>query len=366
MYLSRLHITQFKNIAQASLHLASGINVFHGNNGEGKTNLLDALHYLSLCKSFVNLRDADSVRYGQPEATLFGEYVFADGSTERISCLLCAGADKGGKQFKRNGKAYDKLSAHIGLLPLVMVAPADTFLVSEGGEARRRFMDTFLSQTDPAYMEALQQVRKLLAQRNLLLKQEQPAYDLLQVLDMQLSRRSQVVFEKRAAFCAQLTPLLGKYYGLLSQDKEQVSLHYRSDLAQDSMENLLLQYADRDRRFQFTTLGVQRDDLLFDMDGRPLKYAGSQGQQKSFLVALKLAQFSLLKERKGFPPLLLLDDVFDKLDLGRVENLLHTVVSQDFGQIFITDSNKNRVRSLVDSLDKASDFYEVRGGVFTV
>lgn len=362
MNLQRLKLSYFKNIETADLMFSPCINAFCGDNGSGKTNLLDAVYYLSMCKSCINQSDKDNITFAHEQAVLLGQYLFAGEKQEQIACRI---GTNGEKVFKRNGKTYSRISQHVGLIPLVMAAPLDISLIQESGLQRRRYMNFLLAQAQPSYLQAIQQYRQLLFQRNKCLKQSDYDGNLMQALDFSLCRKAAQIHAARSELCDLLCPLINRYYSLLSCDDEQVGLQYLSDLNGDTMDNLLLQYASRDRQFQFTSTGVQRDDILFTLNGHKLKFAGSQGQQKSFLLALKLAQFSLLRQWKQTAPLLLLDDVFDKLDRHRVSNLLHIVVSENFGQIFITDSNKARIKDLIDALSRDYAFFKVEKGLIT-
>jgi DNA replication and repair protein RecF len=362
MHLSRLLISHFKNIDQAGLEFSPGINVLYGDNGEGKTNLLDAIYYLSVCKSALSIPDRSVIRHESHEFTLFGEYAMEKGITEKISCSVPL---QGDKIFQRNGKRYEKLSLHVGLLTVVMVSPQDISLVYGSGEERRKYMNFLLSQTEPDYLQTVLEYKKILHQRNKLLKSERVPEDVLQVLDATLSSRADRIHAWRSELCHLLRPHVTRYYSLLASDKEHVDLSYDSDLNRAPMKALLEKYLERDKVLQFTSSGIQRDDIHFSLDSHSLKVCGSQGQQKTFLLALKLAQFALIKQMKGMAPIMLLDDVFDKLDAQRVSRLLHLVVEDGFGQIFITDSNKVRVEEIIRALGGPSKIFRVKEGVFT-
>lgn len=362
MFLRRLLVSQFKNLEDAQLEFSQKINVLYGDNGEGKTNLLDSVYYLSACKSFFSPLDRQAVRYGQPQATLFGQYRMASGQEESIACLLTS---TGTKVFKRNGKTYDRLSQHVGLLPVVMVAPQDTALVYGTGEERRKYLNYLLSQTEGQYLQTVQEYGKLLLQRNRLLKQESCDVPFMASLEEGMHRRATQIHRCRSLVCEMLRPLVASYYALLSGNKEPVDLHYESDLNKMSMQELFDTNRRRDGILQYTSTGVQRDDVVFYLDDHPLKVCGSQGQQKTFLIALKLAQFDLIKQVKSLSPILLLDDVFDKLDGQRVAFLLQLVAKEDFGQIFLTDSNKVRIEEVIRSVGGAHRYFSVKGGVFT-
>lgn len=271
----------------------------------------------------------------------------------------------GEKKVRRDDKPYQKISEHIGVLPIVMVSPQDTCLVSESGEERRRFINSVLSQMDREYMVALQQYNRLLQQRNRLLKDGNAEEGLLDAFDAHMSMLAQPIFSRRESFIRELLPVVREYYALISGGKEQVDIEYRSDLRQGDLASILASCREKDSMFKFTTAGIQRDDFLFGMNGYPIRKCGSQGQQKSFLVALKFAQYEIMKSNYGYAPILLLDDFFDKLDMNRVSNLLTLVAGSDFGQIFLSDSNKVRMSGLVEGITQDSSFFEAAGGAFT-
>ena len=362
MYLKRISLTNFKNIPEAQIEFSEGLNCINGNNGQGKTNLLDAIYYLSMTKSYFDAADRFTFRHGEQTASVQGTYVSADGTEETITVLL---TKDGPKQVRRGKKQYARFSDHIGLIPIVMSSPTDTALVNDAGSERRRFVNMFLSQTDKAYLRNLQDYNQLLMQRNKLLKQEDVPADLLDVFSSRLSEYADYIYRKRAELCDRLTPLVDRYHHLLSGDREKVTLQYVSDLQNGPLEDLLHKEADRERVLRYTTVGVHHDDILLQLDGYPLRKCGSQGQQKSFLIALKLAQFSIMRESYPFPPILLLDDVFDKLDSERVANLLAIVSGEDFGQIFITDSNKVRLGQIVKALSAECAMFDVEDGRYT-
>lgn len=367
MFLKKLRIVNFKNIADAELDFSPKINCILGNNGEGKTNLLDAVYFLSMTKSFFNLSDNYLLYFGEKSCGVNGEYIMQDGSIESVSLgikLMEQNQGGYGKSAKRNGKPYSRLSDHIGLIPIVMVSPADTVLVNGSGEERRRFMNYVLSQTDREYLRRIQSYNQLLAQRNKLLKMQEISDDLLDTLSQQLSSHAAYIYSKRGELSAQLSLFAEDYYNKLSGGRERIELKYLSDLSHKPMYELLQEAVQRDKILHYTSVGVQRDDIDFMIDGYPIKKIGSQGQQKSFLISLKLAQFALIRRDSGEIPLLLLDDVFDKLDMKRVEFLLGIVSSSLFGQIFITDSNKVRMDRILDSVGTDSRSFIVEGGSY--
>ena len=360
--LQKIVIQDFRNIALQELSFSPNINCISGGNGEGKTNLLDAIWYLSMTKSAFATTDRYNFRYGTSAFALSGTYALGCGATARFSIRV---TDGGQKIVRRDDKPYERISEHIGVLPIVMVSPADISMVSESGDERRRFVNAVLSQMDRRYLADIQQYNRFLLQRNKLLKAGVWDEDLLVTFDERLAALAVPVFERRAAFCDSLVPIVQQYYAEISGGREQVGVEYRSDLQKGDLRSLLLERRERDRIFKFTTAGVQRDDFLFTMDGHPIRRCGSQGQQKSFLVALKFAQYEVMKAACGQAPMMLLDDLFDKLDMQRVANLLRLVSDRSFGQIFLSDSNKVRTESIVDSLTADRSYFQTTGGVFT-
>lgn len=367
MILSRILITDFKNIAGADLEFSSGLNCISGANGSGKTNLLDAVYSLSMAKSFFNFQDSFSIRDGKESAAVAGYYYMDDGSVSKIG-LGIYGGNKEGKTLKCNDKAYKRLADHIGLLPVVMVSPSDSNLINLSAEERRRFLNALLSQMDRLYLEKLQRYNKTLAQRNRLLKDEDPSRELVSVLDAQLCENAEYIFQARQKLCSDLQESVQKHYTQLSGGNETVRLIYQSELQKHPLDEILLRNFDRDKIMGFTTGGIHRDDVAFEMkspaqDFSLLKRCASQGQQKCFQIALKMAQFGIMRKGgKATTPILLLDDVFDKLDMERVKNLLQMVSGEDFGQIFITDSNKVRMDSLVEKVGGSARNFEVSSG----
>jgi DNA replication and repair protein RecF len=362
MYLQQLSVINFKNYAEARLELSPGVNAFTGNNGAGKTNLLDAIHYLSLCKSYFNPIDTQQIKQGADFFIVNGTFIKGE-QTDTVACSVKRNQKK---QFKRNKKDYQRLADHIGLFPLVMVSPYDVSIIIEGSEERRRFVDNVISQTDNQYLDELIAYNKILINRNAVLKRmnESGRFDisLLEVFDEQLVALGVRIFEKRKVFMDVFTPIFNEHYRFISGEAEQVELIYESQLLNDSLSDLLLKYADRDRVLQRTSAGIHRDDLLFSIHGMPMKKFGSQGQQKSFLIALKLAQYTFLDKQKGFKPLLLLDDIFDKLDELRVTKLMQMVSDHNFGQVFITDTSEQRVAGVLKGIDVNYKLFSVTGG----
>lgn len=362
MYLQQLSFLNFKNYTEAELTLSDGVNAFVGNNGAGKTNLLDAVHYLSLCKSYFNPIDSQQIKQGADFFMING--VFEKGGHKEV--VACGVKRNQKKQFKRNKKDYQRLADHIGLLPLVMISPYDISIIIEGSEERRKFIDNVISQTDHQYLDELIAYNKVLANRNALLRQiaDTGRYDpeLLSIFDEQLVSSGTRIFVKRRDFMDAFTAIFNRHYQFISEDAEQVQLIYESQLINDGLANLLKKSLERDRVLERTTSGIHKDDLQFNIHGMPMKKFGSQGQQKSFLIALKLAQYTFLTQMKGFKPLLLLDDIFDKLDDGRVTKLMQMVSNNDFGQVFITDTSMNRVKGIFDNINVDLKLFKVTEG----
>ncbi len=362
MYLKRVIISNFKNIVSADLHFSPNINCICGNNGEGKTNLLDAIYYLSMTKSFISSSiDRYIITNGEAQMMLHGSYI-RDSLEDNIAISL---KDSGEKIVKRNSKVYPRISDHIGLIPVVIISPSDTSLIQDPGENRRKFLNIILSQTDKEYLRSIQTYNRALIQRNKLLKDDNFSTLLLDSFSQQLIKESRYIFQKRSETIARLSELTSDYYNILSGGRESVSMSYQSELCKNDMETLLRQSLERDRLFKYTTTGVQRDDIVFNLDSHPMRGYASQGQQKTFLISMKMAQYSLMRDLYQYPPILLLDDVFDKLDMNRVEFLIKAVAQEDFGQIFITDSNKVRIMGIVRSITSESKFYSVEKGYFT-
>ena len=359
--LKRIVIQDFRNIRLQEIAFSPNVNCISGGNGEGKTNLMDAIWYLSMAKSAFAAGDRFNFRHGTDAFSLAGVYAMPSGPDARFSISVDAAGEK---KIRRDDKPCSRISSHIGLLPIVMVSPSDISLVSESGEDRRRFVNSVLSQMDREYLSAVQQYNRLLFQRNKMLKDGTFDDSLLGIFDERMGEYASRVYQSRESFIKDLEPVVSEYYKALSGGKETVSVSYVSDLAKAPLEDLLKASREKDLALRYTTSGVQRDDFIFKMDGYPIRRCGSQGQQKSFLVSLKLAQYEIMKKRYGFPPTLLLDDAFDKLDMGRIGNLLGMVAGSDFGQIFITDSNKVRMAGIVDKLTADRAYFEAVGGEF--
>ncbi len=362
MRLKKIALLDFKNIAQEELALCAGVNCLVGDNGAGKTNVVDAVYYLSMCKSSLQMTDGQSIRHGADFFLIEGQYVSDAGRNEQV---VCSCMRKGGKVLKRNGKEYDRLADHVGLIPAVIVSPADGVLISDAADERRRYLNACISQLDKGYLHALMRYNAVLAERNRLLKM-QPDETMLAIYDRQLVDHGTIIHERRRTFVERLQPLVESFYRTLSGDREQVALHYKSELNDRPFDEILQAARQKDLVNEFTTAGIHRDDLVLRIADYPLRKYGSQGQQKSFLIALKLAQYRIIADEKAEKPLLLLDDLFDKLDASRVERLIRLVTGDDFGQILITDCNPTRLQAI---LDKACDRYalfSVQDGRITV
>jgi DNA replication and repair protein RecF len=363
MYLESVSLLDFKNFQQSELRFSPRINCFVGNNGAGKTNFLDAIHYLCLCKSYFNPVDSQNIRHGQEFSVIQGLFKNNDTSTE----IYCAIHHNRNKIFKRNKKEYEKLAQHIGSFPVVMISPQDSSLIMEGSEERRRFLNNVISQYDRTYLEDVMHYNRILAQRNKLLrdagwKRDFDA-DMLEVYDSQLLAPGKRIFESRNLFAEKMIPVFTKYYHQISPTHEQVELQYMSQLTGKDFEYLLRNAREKDRIMQYTTQGIHKDDLILKINGYSLKKTGSQGQQKTFLVTLKLAQFDFIKEmNNNTRPMLLLDDVFDKFDESRVRQIIKQVSDQHFGQIFITHTDPQKMKSILEEMNTDYKLFHVEDG----
>ncbi|GAF04870.1 DNA replication/repair protein RecF [Saccharicrinis fermentans] len=364
MYLKQLHLINFKNIELAQLQLNKGINCFIGPNGAGKTNLLDAIYYMSFCKSFFNPVDSQNIQHKHDFFVIQGKYD-VNNEEEHIYCGLKKGQKK---QFKRNKKEYDKLSNHIGLLPLVMISPQDERLIVEGSEQRRKYIDSVISQYDKTYLEHLINYNKVISQRNIYLKKlknlNAQAHEMLDIWDFQIIELGRKISHSRMQFLEELKPVFLEMYNFIAAQKEVVEFDYKSNLNQPDFEGSLKESREKDMILGYTTKGVHKDDVEFQIGGYPIKKMGSQGQKKTFLIALKLGQFKFLSEHKKRKPLLLLDDIFDKLDNERGDRLIELVGSDFFSQIFITDTQLNRIEPVLNKIQKESSIFMVDNGKF--
>ena len=359
MYLQHLSLVNFKNIESQSFDFQEKINCFVGNNGVGKTNVLDAIYYLSFTKSYFNAVAIQNIRHGESFFMIEGNYMLND-RNEKIICSLKKGQKK---VLKRNDKAYDKFSDHIGQFPLVIISPADRDLVTEGSDGRRKFIDGVISQQNKSYLRDLIAYNKVLIQRNALLKYfaANRTFDAsnLEIYNEQLSSYGSKIYEVRKAFLEKFIPIFNEKYQVISGDKEQVNLIYKSQLHDFSMTNLLDKAIEKDKMLQYTTVGIHKDDLSFEIGNYPIKKFGSQGQQKSFLIALKFAQFEFIKQQAQIIPILLLDDIFDKLDENRVSQIIDLVNNDDFGQIFITDTHADRTENILKQGNKPYQIFKL-------
>ncbi|MDR1553725.1 MAG: DNA replication/repair protein RecF [Prevotellaceae bacterium] len=360
MYLKQLSINNFKNIEQADLEFSQNMNCFTGNNGEGKTNLLDAIYYLSVTKSFFNNTDRQNIKHNENYFIIHGNFVRRENS-EKIYC----GVQDGEKIFKRNDKQYSRFADHLGLIPLVMISPTDISLINDSGDERRRYLNSVMSQLDIVYLENLVKYNRVLMQRNKLLKQIKEKNEVIAVFNEQLNEYAQTVYQKRKQFVEQIQQYFTQVYAQVSNGNEEVSITYKSDLNESNFIDLLENSFEKDCIMQHTTTGIHRDDIIMKMNGYHIKKIGSQGQQKTFLIALKLTQFNFFKQQTGIAPILLLDDIFDKLDLHRVQHLIALVASSDFGQIFITDSNKTRLNKILEQQKNSFSLFNVEKGNIT-
>ena len=359
MILSKLSILNYKNIAEATLEFSPKVNCLLGNNGMGKTNVLDAIFYLSFCQSSLARTDATTVRYGEEFMLLQGEYV-RSGKTEQISCALQRGKKK---SVKRNGKEYRRQSEHIGLLPLVMVTPSDWNLIAGGSEERRRLIDRIISQGNHEYLEQLIGYNRALEQRNAMLKQGIADPLLLETVDTFLCQAAAAIHKARQQWIERFTPIFMRYYSTISDSNEQVRLDYHSVLNTQTMAEVLRQNLERDRVLGHTSMGVHRDDIELMLCDELMRRTGSQGQCKTYTIALRLAQFNFLKTECGQTPILLLDDIFDKLDANRVANIMRIVSEPAFGQIFVSDTNRQHLDETVEAVGSDYRIFTVDNGV---
>ncbi|MDP3313082.1 DNA replication/repair protein RecF [Lutibacter sp.] len=359
MYLQKITLVNFKNFKSQLFEFQSKINCFVGNNGVGKTNVLDAIYYLSNAKSYFNPVATQNINHTEEFFMIEGTYQIQD-KTETVVCSLKRGNKK---VIKKNGKAYEKFSEHIGYLPLVIISPADRDLIIDGSDIRRKFMDSVISQSNKSYLQALINYNKVLTQRNALLKYFalNRIFDHLnlKVYNEQLNSYSVIIFEERKAFLNDFVPIFKHKYALITNCEESVDLIYKSHLNEGDFLDLLDENLERDRLLQFSTIGVHKDELIFEIDGYPIKKFGSQGQQKSYLVALKLAQFEFIKKQSNVKPILLLDDIFDKLDDLRVTQLINLVNNDEFGQLFISDTHKERTEEAVAKTNQSYKIFEL-------
>ncbi|HLV39294.1 DNA replication/repair protein RecF [Xanthomarina sp.] len=359
MILKSLSLLNYKNFESQSFEFNHKINCFVGNNGVGKTNILDAIYHLSFGKSYFNPISSQNIKHNESFFVINGDYEKAD-KTEKIVVSLKKGQKK---IIKRNGKNYDRFSDHIGFLPLVIISPADRDLIIEGSTTRRKFIDSVISQSDKLYLDTLINYNKILVQRNSLLKyfalNNTFNADTLDIYNKQLDNYGHVIFEKRRAFLETFIPIFKERYKAISNGNEDVNLIYTSDLLNGQLETLLRESINKDKALHYTSVGTHKDDLVFEIEQHPIKKFGSQGQQKSFLIALKLAQFDFIKAQSGENPILLLDDIFDKLDENRVSQIIKLVDDENFGQLFISDTHADRTEKAIKQVHQSYEIFKL-------
>lgn len=350
MHIHKLSLINFKNFEEVSITFHPKLNCFVGNNGEGKTNLLDSIYYLCMCKSYFNSSDLYSIRNNEDFLVLQGDFMRDDKQEE----LYCGLQRSKKKQFRRNLKEYAKLSDHIGLFPVVMVSPADIELITGGSEERRKYINSVIAQYDRNYLDFQINYNKVLAHRNRLLKdgkQQNSINDLLDIFDEQLIGLCNQIYQVRKEFINRFTPVFNRFYQFISGGNEEVELIYQSQLNEGDFADQLRASREKDKIIQYTSVGIHKDDLILNLNGTHIKLIGSQGQQKTYLVSLKLAQFEFLKAVNTILPMLMLDDIFDKFDAGRVRQILKLVADESFGQIFITHTNLDRMNDILRELN---------------
>lgn len=362
MHIEHLSLINYKNLQEVDIEFSANLNCFIGNNGAGKTNMMDAIYYLSFCKSFLNSVDGLNISHDEEFFVVQGKYHRLD-SDEHVYCGLKRGQKK---HFKRNKKEYKKLAEHIGLLPLIIITPSDIDLIMGGSEERRKFLDGLISQYDQVYLDQLLRYNRALLQRNKLLKDfTTNRYfneETLEVWNDQLVLYGKQIHEKRVDYIKKLQPVFQHYYELISSGKEPIEMEHQSQLYDGEFSDLLKEALQKDRIFQYTSVGIHKDDLLFKIGDYPIKKLGSQGQKKTYLVALKFAQFDFIKQMAGMTPILLLDDIFDKLDKNRVEQIVKLVAKDHFGQIFITDTNREHLDQIIAEEDADYKIFTVNDG----
>jgi len=363
MFLRRLVLSNFKNYNEADLEFSPRINCFVGDNGVGKTNILDAIHYLSLTKSYFTNVDSVNIRHGQ-------DYFIVKGYFEKDSEdveVYCGFQKDKRKVFKKDGKEYSRLADHIGRFPVVMISPYDSIIITDGSEERRKFMNNVISQYDRNYLNDVIKYNKALKTRNRLLKEMVSGSrfdrEVLSVWEDQMTGPADNIHSARKMFVNQLIPVFQKYYTHISANREQVDLTYKSQLGDASFAELLKESAEKDMALQYTTAGIHRDDMVLGMDGYPIREQGSQGQQKSYLVALKLAKYDYILSMGGTSPVLLMDDIFDKFDENRVAQIIKLVSEKSFGQIFITDTHQDRMQKILYEINIEFRLFRINNGV---
>ena len=353
MFLKKLSLINYKNFDASEFEFNQKINCFVGNNGVGKTNILEAIYFLSFTKGYFNNTVSQHIKHKTDFFVIDGSYQINE-RLENINCSLKKGSKK---IIKKNGKEYEKVTEHIGTIPLVIISPVDNNLIAEGSDIRRKFIDGVISQSDTTYLHQLISYKKIVSQRNSLLKYfaANRTYDALniEVYNEQLANLGTQIYNKRAAFLEEFIPIFKKRYSHISNGNEEVNLEYKSQLHDNSLKSLLESTIEKDRLLQYTSVGIHKDDLIFKISDYPIKKYGSQGQQKSYLIALKLAQFDFIQKQSNIKPLLLLDDIFDKLDENRVAQLLQLVNDENFGQLFISDTNAKRTEEIIKKTNQS-------------
>jgi len=358
MIISKISAMNYKNIRHAEIDCSVKMNCFFGHNGMGKTNLLDAIYYLSFCKSHLYTPDSRIIRQGEELCVLQGFYDY-DGKEEEIFCAIQNGQKK---QFRRNKKEYERLSEHIGLLPLVMISPADAELIHGGSEERRRFVDMIISQYDKTYLNALIQYNKALMQRNVFLRNHQQDESVYDALEMQMVKYGRYIFEKRVSLIDRLIPVFNDYHQMICNSNEKVGLNYISQLDRADFLQALIKARPKDLLLGYSSVGIHKDEIELTLNEQLIRRIGSQGQNKTCLIALKLAQFAYITSKGVTKPMLLLDDIFDKLDASRVEKIIGLVSSDFFGQIFITDTNRNYLDRIIETLGQDYALFKMEWG----
>lgn len=364
MHLNHLTISQFKNCIEATLDFSENINCFVGRNGAGKTNILDAIYYLSFCKSYFNQADSLNINHQCDFFAINGTFGRDDERTDQVQCIQKRNA---AKKFSLNKKEYNRLADHIGLFPLVMISPYDRDLINDGSELRRKYLDGVISQFDHGYLDDLLNYNKALAQRNALLKQcaESGFYDrpMIQLYDSMMEQPAQRIYEKRVAFLEAFKPVFQHYYSWISEGREKVEIVYESSMHGTAFAEMMEGAFDRDKALRYTSAGIHKDDLDLQIDGYPVKKFGSQGQQKSYVVAMKLAQFDYTRQIKRMKPIMLFDDIFDKLDSTRVQKIIELVGNESFGQVFISDTQPERIEAIFSQITLDHRIFDVSSGV---
>ncbi len=359
MFLKQLTLTHYKNIEASQFDFQAPINCFIGNNGIGKSNILDSIYHLAFTKSYFNPSGIQNIQFGKEFFLIEGKFDKA-GKEEKINCSLKKGQKK---TIKRNGKIYNKIAEHIGLIPLVIISPADRNLIIEGSSTRRKFLDGVIGQTDKTYLKDLTDYNKVLAQRNALLKYfaQNRTFDsdTLAIYNHQISELGHPIYEKRKAFMEVFIPIFTKRHLSISNGAEEIGIRYLSDLSKNKMSDLLDLNLEKDKILQFTSVGIHKDDLDLNISAVPIKKFGSQGQQKTFLIALKLAQFDFIKEKSGINPIVLLDDIFDKLDQDRVTQIIQLIDNEKLGQIFISDTHEYRIKAALEMSSSANEIFKL-------